>query len=336
MDSLTQFALGSAIGVAVLRRKCPVWKAALLGGLLGTLPDLDAFIDHGDPIRNMTYHRGFSHAFFYQTLAAPFLGWLIARMPSQRSNFKSWAVASLLILITHALIDYMTVYGTQIGLPFFPGAFAASSIFIIDPLYTLPLLFGLALTGWIKSNARLRWNDLGLIVSSLYLVWTLGAQHHVKMIALENFSKENIQTQSVLVTPTAFNTILWRIVAMTPTGYVEGFYSLLDRDQHIDFQEYQVDQKLYSQWKDNWYVGRMEWFTHGFLKLAKNGDQVILTDLRMGQEPYYTFNFILNGEEKPEHFRSRPNIKRTLQWVKKRALGDKITLQDYLMETHRP
>ena len=71
MDSVTQIALGAAVGVAVMGRRTAVWKSALWGAVAGTLPDLDAFIDHGDAILNMTRHRAESHALFYLTLAAP-------------------------------------------------------------------------------------------------------------------------------------------------------------------------------------------------------------------------------------------------------------------------
>ena len=55
MDSLSQLVLGAAVGVAALGRRTPVWKAALWGGVAGTLPDLDVFIDHGDDLRNMVW-----------------------------------------------------------------------------------------------------------------------------------------------------------------------------------------------------------------------------------------------------------------------------------------
>ena len=42
MDSLTQAALGGAVGYAVLGNKVGR-KAALWGAILGTLPDLDVF-----------------------------------------------------------------------------------------------------------------------------------------------------------------------------------------------------------------------------------------------------------------------------------------------------
>src|SRR5690606_17292412 len=64
MDSLTQIALGAAVGTAVMRGRAPFWKVALISGAVATLPDLDVFYDYGDAIRNMTYHRGESHAFF--------------------------------------------------------------------------------------------------------------------------------------------------------------------------------------------------------------------------------------------------------------------------------
>mgnify|MGYP006202171107 CR=1 FL=1 len=76
MDSLSQIALGAAVGVAVMGRKTALWKAALMGAVVGTLPDLDVLISHGDPIRDMTLHRTESHALFYQTLVAPALAWL--------------------------------------------------------------------------------------------------------------------------------------------------------------------------------------------------------------------------------------------------------------------
>jgi inner membrane protein len=78
MDSLSQLALGAAVGVAVMGRRTAVWKAAVWGAVCGTLPDLDVVIDYGDPIRNMTLHRAESHAFFYLTLLSPLLAWLIA------------------------------------------------------------------------------------------------------------------------------------------------------------------------------------------------------------------------------------------------------------------
>ena len=73
MDPLSHIALGAAVSVAVMVRRTRVWKAALLGAVAGALPDLDVFINHGDPIRNMVLHRAESHSLFWLTLfSVPF------------------------------------------------------------------------------------------------------------------------------------------------------------------------------------------------------------------------------------------------------------------------
>ena len=64
MDSLSQIALGAAVGTAVLGRRVGA-KAAVWGAVCGTLPDLDVLISHGDPVRDFTFHRAESHALFW-------------------------------------------------------------------------------------------------------------------------------------------------------------------------------------------------------------------------------------------------------------------------------
>ena len=60
---MTQAALGACVTAACVPRGHRR-KALVAGAMLGTLPDLDVFIDFGDAVRNFTYHRGFSHSLF--------------------------------------------------------------------------------------------------------------------------------------------------------------------------------------------------------------------------------------------------------------------------------
>ena len=150
MDSMTQAALGATIAGAIAGRRCN-GKVLIAGALLGTLPDLDVFINYGDDISNMIKHRGFSHSLL---VLVPF-SFLLSRLihtfkPLPQWSFKRlWFLISM-VLVTHPLLDYFTSYGTQLTWPI-PGYYALSSIFIIDPLYTLPLLvaiiFGIKKTG---------------------------------------------------------------------------------------------------------------------------------------------------------------------------------------------
>ena len=63
----------------------------------------------------------------------------------------------------------------------------------------------------------------------------MAAQWHATGVARETLARQGVQVQHLLVTPAPFNTVLWRVVAVTPTDYREGFYSLLDDGRDIRF-----------------------------------------------------------------------------------------------------
>src|SRR5262245_10766571 len=118
LDSLTHIAIGSAIGMATMGARVHRWRAALWVSVWATLPDLDVFIHRGDPIRDMTLHRGHSHSLLWLTLLAPLLAWAISRLHREPALFQRWWLLVFLALIFHPLLDVMTVYGTQLLLPF--------------------------------------------------------------------------------------------------------------------------------------------------------------------------------------------------------------------------
>jgi inner membrane protein len=308
-----------------------VWKAALWGGACGTLPDLDALIDFGDAVRNMTYHRADSHALLWLTLASLPIAWLAARVHGETALLRRWWLALWLALVTHPLLDTFTIYGTQLLLPFSDHPFGIGSVFIIDPLYTLPLLAGLA--GALAFGARrgLRWNAIGLSLSTLYLAWSLAAQAHVRDVANDSLAARGAPAERVLVTPTPFNTVLWRVLVMREGGYEEGFYSLLDRERTVRFDSFASDPALYGQLRDEWAVARMAWFTRGFFALRERGGEAILDDLRMGQEPHYVFSFVVAQRQSPTFAAVAPravggrgDLRRGLAWVWTRLLGEPL------------
>jgi inner membrane protein len=331
MDSLTQIALGSAVGVAVMGRRTAVWKAALWGAVGGTLPDLDAFIDHGNAVLNMTLHRAESHALFWLTLVAPLLAWAVSRIHGEAALFKRWWLALWLVLVTHPLLDAMTVYGTQLLLPFTDYPWGVGSVFIIDPLYTVPLIVGVIAALLLKSMRGLRWNAAGLVLSSLYLVWSVFAQQQATQVARASLQAEGIAATQLLVTPAPFNTLLWRLVAMTPTQYLEGHYSLLDDSPRIRWTAYDRGAALLDQHAQEPYVSRIASFSHGFYRVSESGGHLFVTDLRMGQEPAYTFHFDLGTAQEraarsqvPTLKGQRPDVDKALPWLWRRMWGEPL------------
>jgi inner membrane protein len=334
MDSLSQLALGAAIGVAVMGRRTAVWKAALWGGVAGTLPDLDVLISHGDPILDMVLHRAETHAPFWQTLFSLPFALAVARLHGEWAQWRRWWLALWLALVTHPLLDTMTVYGTQIGLPFTNHPFGVGSVFIIDPLYTLPLLVG---AGWALAarggTSGLRANAVGLVLSTAYLAWGVTAQAHVERIARAALAAQGIAATQVLVTPTPFNSVLWRVVAMTDTHYHEGFRSLLDDGPAMQFDAFDRGAALAPAVAGIDGVARIAAFSRGFYRLHQDADGLVaITDLRMGQEPAYVFSFAVAQAHSPpvplavpRAIGGRPaDPGPALRWLGRRMLGEPL------------
>lgn len=331
MDSITQMALGAAVSLAVLGRRTAAWKAALWGAACGTLPDLDALIDHGDAVRNMTLHRAASHSLIYLSLLSPLLAALAVRVHGERGQGGRWWGAVWLALVTHPLLDAMTVYGTQLLLPLTDRPFGVGSVFIIDPLYTAPLLAGVVAM-LRRGPAAARWNVWGLALSTAYLGWSVWAQHQVTGIARASLAAQGLPVERLLVTPTAFNTVLWRVVAVTPDGYLEGFRSLADGTPAMRFDAFDRGAPWREPLRGHWPVERLEWFARGFVKLHERDGRVLISDLRMGQEPYYTFTFAVAERaggrliliDRPPRLGERPDLARGLPWLWRRMWGEQV------------
>jgi inner membrane protein len=191
--------------------------------------------------------------------------------------------------------------------PIYSTPMTWSTIFIIDPLYTLPLLVGVicALVAGRKAVWGQRMNAAGLALSSLYLVWTVGAKLHVEDVARESLARQGISSERLQSVAAPFNTLLWRVLVVADDGYYEGFYSLLDRERTLNVTRYPSEPALLSGLEQYWPVQRLQWFTKGFYAVSRRDDAVVMTDLRMGLEPEYVFNFKV-GEVSNPHSRPAP------------------------------
>jgi inner membrane protein len=131
----------------------------------------------------------------------------------------------------------------------------------------------------------------------------------------------------VLVTPTPFNSLLWRVVVMDDAGYHEGTYSLFDESPHVRLERHASDTRLLEPLREDWTVRRLAWFAKGFYAVTEapdgmrvangsastlrqlfglvdtadaadsmpgpDGVPIVMTDLRMGQTPWFVFSFVV-------------------------------------------
>lgn len=57
-------------------------------------------------------------------------------------------------IVTHPLLDSLTNYGTRLLWPFTDAAYSLNSIFIVDPLYTIPFLILLLIALLVKNRMK--------------------------------------------------------------------------------------------------------------------------------------------------------------------------------------
>jgi inner membrane protein len=293
VDTVTQIALGAAVGEATLGRQVGR-KAMLWGGFCGLFPDLDVLVPLGDAVKEFTYHRGPSHSLFVLAALTPLFVFVIRKLHPQTARHRlGWYALVYLAFATHVLLDCLTVYGTQILWPLSTPPVMWSTIFIIDPAYSIPLFLGV-LAALILSRKKGWGHAISaacLILSTAYLVWSAGAKLYVNNHAHESLKRQNIAYDRLLTVATPFNTLLWRVLAMDADEYYEGYYSLLDDTRDVRFTHYKSDRNLLNGLEHHWPVRRLQWFTHGFYAVNQAGDDIVMTDLRMGGEPSYVFRF---------------------------------------------
>jgi inner membrane protein len=299
MDSLSQIVLGASVA-AVIAPAGHRRRALLIGAALGTLPDLDVLIHFGDPVREYTMHRGFSHSLLVLPWVALALwGLTLAVSPLMRAQRWRWLLAFELALLTHPLLDAMTVYGTQLWWPLQSPPVMIGSIFIIDPLYTLWLLIGVVAAWFLREKARAGvWLAMGLLLSTGYLGWTVFAQQHIQRAMRADQAQRGVSDARILVTPTPLNSIAWRIVVMRGNGdYLEGWYSFAAPARTAFMQPYPGNRELIEPLADNWNVQRLAWFSSDWYGVEQIDGRVVIEDLRMGEEGQYVFRFAV-GEQR--------------------------------------
>lgn len=304
MDSLTQIVLGAAVGEAVLGRKVG-WKAALYGAIAGTIPDLDVLIKpFVDTVTALEWHRGVTHSILFSVVMAPIFGWLVSRW-EKAASWKNWSWLFFWALFTHPLLDAHTTWGTQLFWPF-DLRVAYKNIFVIDPLYTLPFLIFLILALRRKRDdpKRRRLNNLGLFISSGYLIVTL----ILKGVTFQKFKNalidQNIAYTELETKPSPMNTIMWTANVETENAFLIADYSLFDT-KPITFSKHPKNHELLGDLANNDKVQRLTKLTNGWYTITEKEDQLYFNDLRFGllsvdtSSQDYVFSFLIaeNGND---------------------------------------
>ncbi len=293
MDSLTQIVLGAAVGEAVAGRKMGI-RAALFGAIGGTIPDLDVFLRFFyDPLDAALVHRGFSHSLLFAVLAGLVLTFISNKLNKKNYSNRTWFLLWFLSIATHPMLDIFTNYGTQFFWPF-DWRLTFNSVFVIDPLYTLPFMILLIGALFMKreSKRRLIWNWTGIIYSSLYLLWGVAIKLFIYSNTDSYFEQANIHPERTMVTPMPLTSFYWDLIAEDDSNYYVGYKSLFAPFDPKQIEILPKNHQLLEDidWQGNSRIREIEHITNGFYAVEPKKDSLIIYDLRFG-----TATTITNG-----------------------------------------
>ncbi|NDK54414.1 metal-dependent hydrolase [Pontibacter fetidus] len=286
MDSLTQIVLGASVGEAILGKKLGN-KALLWGGIAGTIPDLDVLASPLlDMVGELSFHRSVTHSFLFAIVVSPLLGLLLKKLfKNNEATWQEWGWLFFWGFVTHALLDSCTTWGTQLFWPFSNYGVAFYNIFVIDPLYTLPFL-GLVLAAafYPKSNpARRLLNYTGLAISTAYLLFSFGAKAAANKVFEHNLTRQGINYSSYISKPTPLNTIFWSVTIEANNGFYHGFYSLLDKDDTVNYSFEPQNTHLLAPYLGDEKLSRLLEITKGYFTVKPAAKGIYINDLRFGK-----------------------------------------------------
>ncbi|MBM9514831.1 metal-dependent hydrolase [Desulfogranum marinum] len=341
MDSLTQAALGAAVGHLFWNKKLGN-KALYLGAVGGTIPDLDIILyPLLDDVQRLYWHRGESHSIWFVLLGSMLTGWLLCKyFHRERLSLPSAVLGTLLIYATHILIDYFTVYGTQLLAPLSRTGFALGNFFILDPLFTLPLLLGCAIAAVAKSSLGVKANVAGLTLAACYMMWSFSIQAIADHTFRSALAKENVDITRQRTTAGPFTTFLWRHVAETKDGFLLAYWSIFDKPTPtIQFYHIPRQADLIKKITDSRTFTVVEWFSQGWWFAVDEGDNLIrVVDLRFNEIPSmhgqshqkwdwpFAWKFDLQAPQEKSLFSILPDVDaplHTLQLLTTRIRGGK-------------
>ncbi len=296
MDPVTHGLLGAAIGHAGFRRRLGR-SAAAWGAAAAMFPDVDTLVGtFAGPFANMVAHRALTHSLLFAPVAGALAGWLLWRFRAARQPPASgdgpwpWIMLMIVALWSHAVLDALTHYGTQLLAPLSSTRFAFPSVPVVEPVVTLVLLGGLLAGLALTQRAAAVWpTRLALVCVTAYLGYGLVLNTRAEAVAREQLAQAGVAGAEVHAFPTMLQLYHRRLVAWTADEVRVGFVSLWKPCAIQWDVKPRLEGTLVDALRATPEGSLFAWFASGQLNgriLREGAERVLeLSDLRYGFEP---------------------------------------------------
>jgi inner membrane protein len=282
LDPLSQGVLGSALPQSLTKNNNNLFIVGIIGFLSGMAPDLDIFIKSTtDPLLFLEFHRQFSHSLIF----IPFGGLICASFfyllfrTIIHLTFKQTFIYATLGYGTHGLLDACTSYGTLLLWPFSFERFSWNNISIVDPLFTLPILFLIIISIYKKRNFYAK---VAMFWAITYLSLGIFLNLYAKNITQELINSRGHQSKNITIKPSLGNLLLWKsIYEYEDFFYTDGIRILPSKKifngtkiKKLNIQNsFPNLDKESQQFKD---IQRFAWFSNHHLAVSEINPNIII------------------------------------------------------------
>ena len=283
MDPISQAAFGASLSQSFAKDKTKLLSALFIGALAGMAPDLDVLIQSPkDPLLFLEFHRQFTHSLIFIPVGALLCALFFYPFARKKLNFKQVYLFSFLGYATHGLMDACTSYGTQLLWPFSNTRIAWSTVSIIDPLFTLPVLIFILLAAF---RHRVLYARLGFTYAVLYLASGLFQHQRAEQAVYSLAEQRGHHVERLQVKPSFGNRHVWKLIYEYDGRYYVDAVRLLLNTEYITGTSIQkLDVARDFPWlpEDSQQaidIERFRWFSDDFLAVDTSEPEMI-TDVR--------------------------------------------------------
>ena len=288
MDPISQASLGASLSQSFARDKSKQFSALLIGALAGMAPDLDMFIRSAeDPLLFLEFHRQFTHSLIFIPVGALLCSLVFYPLFRKKLSFAQIYLFSFLAYATHGMLDACTSYGTQLLWPFSNERVAWSTVSIIDPLFTLPVVYLISLAAYRKKPLYAR---VAFAYAILFLCLGLVQKHRAENTVYELAQTRGHEIERMQIKPAFGNRHLWKLIyEYDGRYYVDAAKILIDTEIITGTSIQKLNVKHDFPWlpegsqqaKD---IERFRWFSDGFLAVSTHDPDLII-DIRYSYLP---------------------------------------------------
>jgi len=224
MDTITH-ALFAGLSAKVVtphqtktENSCQNKDTLIIAAIAATFPDIDYLSFWINPLSFIAeWHRSITHSLFMAPIWGIFLTAIIlVVVPRLRGSARLVFLYSIVGIVSHILLDILTVYGTEIFYPFSEWLISLTTTFVIDPYLTIIIAISLLIS--LKIHSR----SIAITGIALVLVYVT-FQWHLKQTAIQiavNHGASQIETNSdTFALPQPFSPFHWRIIVRNKNEY---------------------------------------------------------------------------------------------------------------------